>query len=157
MRHYETIIIIDPDISPDAHRNLFEKAEGLIDSNQGQLVEFDKWGNKRLAYEIRKKQRGYYVRLDYCGHGNTVYALESAFRIDERIMKFMTILIESDADPKQLIAAAESRKQAAETPAEEAAEQPAGIEDTATDGEAATETDTLEEEAKEPADAEEDH
>lgn len=111
MRHYETVFIADPDIPSDVQQNLFEKARTLISDNAGELINFDEWGNKRLAYEIRKKQRGHYVRLDYCGGGDTVSSLENAFRIDERILKFMTVLLDQEADPVQLKAAVEAARQ----------------------------------------------
>jgi small subunit ribosomal protein S6 len=118
MRHYETILIADPDLSPDVHQTLFEKARNLVSGNAGDLIDFDEWGNKRLAYEIRKKQRGHYVRLDYCGSGATVSSLENALRIDERVLKFMTVLVDTEADPEQLKAALEASRQPAK-PVEE--------------------------------------
>lgn len=132
MRHYETVFIADPDISADVQTNLFDKARTLISDNAGDLIEFDEWGNKRLAYEIRKKQRGHYVRLDYCGSGETVSSLENAFRIDERVLKFMTVLLDKEADPEQLKAAlaasqepeAEPAKTTEEDTAKTAAETP---------------------------------
>lgn len=125
MRHYETVFIADPDIPPDVQNNLFDKARTLISDNAGELIDFDEWGNKRLAYEIRKKQRGHYVRLDYCGSGETVSSLENAFRIDERVLKFMTVLLDKEADPDQLKAAVEASRQPAETEVE-TTEEPAG-------------------------------
>jgi small subunit ribosomal protein S6 len=123
MRHYETVFIADPDLPADVQTDLFDKARTLINDNDGELIEFDEWGNKRLAYEIRKKQRGHYIRLDYCGSGATVSTLENAFRIDERILKFMTILVNEEADPEQLKAAVEA-KQASETTEEKSGEGP---------------------------------
>ncbi|MEW6076777.1 MAG: 30S ribosomal protein S6 [Thermodesulfobacteriota bacterium] len=119
MRHYETVFIADPDLSPDVHQNLFEKARNLISGNAGELIDFDEWGNKRLAYEIRKKQRGHYVRLDYCGSGATVSSLENALRIDERVLKFMTVLVDPESDPEQLKAALEASRQPAKPAADE--------------------------------------
>ena len=122
MRHYETIFIADPDLPADVQASLFDKAKTLISDNAGELIEFDEWGNKRLAYEIRKKQRGHYIRLDYCGSGGTVSSLESAFRIDERVLKFMTVLLSKEADPEQLKAAIEENRQAAASSEESADE-----------------------------------
>jgi small subunit ribosomal protein S6 len=119
MRHYETVVIADPDLSPDVQQTLFEKTRTLISGNAGELIDFDEWGNKRLAYEIRKKQRGHYVRLDYCGSGATVSSLENALRIDERVLKFMTVLVDTEADPEQLKAAVEASRQPEKTVAAE--------------------------------------
>ena len=59
MRHYETVFIADPDIPQDVQEILFEKARTLITGNAGEIINFDEWGNKRLAYEIRKNQRNF--------------------------------------------------------------------------------------------------
>ncbi len=151
MRHYETVFIADPDIPADVQTDLFDKARTLISDNAGELIEFDEWGNKRLAYEIRKKQRGHYIRLDYCGSGDTVSTLENAFRIDERVLKFMTILLNEDADPEQLKAAVEASQQASETTEEKASDGPA---ETATETVAETATESAAEAAETPDQAE---
>jgi small subunit ribosomal protein S6 len=126
MRRYETIFISDPDISEDDRKQLFEKTTELIDSYKGFLVEFDDWGTKKLAYEIKKKGRGYYVRLEYCGDGNLVAEMERSFRIDDKVMKFLTIVLDKDADlekVKEELAAKEAEeKEAREKAAAESAE-----------------------------------
>lgn len=98
MKRYETVFIADPDITEDLRVQLFEKVKTLITAEGGVLLEFDDWGNKKLAYEIRKKTRGYYVKLDYCGEGTLVKEMERSFKIDERILRFLTILLDNDAD-----------------------------------------------------------
>ena len=77
----------------------------------------DDWGLKRLAYEIKKKPRGYYVRLDYCGTGALVDEMERFFRIDDRVLKYMTVLLDKDVDVegvKEEMARAASEAEAAE-------------------------------------------
>ncbi len=98
MKRYETVFIADPDITEDLRVQLFEKVKTLNTAEGGVLLEFDDWGNKKLAYEIRKKTRGYYVKLDYCGEGTLVKEMERSFKIDERILRFLTILLDNDAD-----------------------------------------------------------
>ncbi len=98
MRRYETFIIIDPDLSDEERSPIFEKVKGLIQQEKGFLVMLDEWGPRRLAYEIKKKSRGYYVRLDYCGTGKLVDEMERSFRIDDRVMKYMTVLLDKYAD-----------------------------------------------------------
>ncbi len=98
MRRYETFIIIDPDLSDEERSPIFEKAKDLIQQEECLLVMLDEWGAKKLAYEIKKKSRGYYVRLDYCGTGKLVDEMERFFRIDDRVMKYMTVLLDKYAD-----------------------------------------------------------
>jgi small subunit ribosomal protein S6 len=102
MRRYETIAIVDPDVSPEARVPLFERCQEIISQQNGMMVLLDEWGTRKLAYEIRKKLRGYYVRFDYCGNGDLVQELERFFRIDERVLKFLTVLIDEDVDPEKV-------------------------------------------------------
>ena len=98
MRRYETFIIIDPDLSDEERSPIFEKVKDLIKQEECLLVTLDEWGGRRLAYEIKKKSRGYYVRLDYCGTGKLVNEMERFSRIDDRVMKYMTVLLDKHAD-----------------------------------------------------------
>jgi len=113
MRRYETIFIIDPDLSEEERTPLFERLKDLFPQHNGLLVVIDEWGAKKLAYEIKKKARGYYVRLDYCGTGILVNEIERFFRIDDRVLKYMTVLLEKNVDietVKEEIARAEAEK-----------------------------------------------
>ena len=98
MRRYETIFIADNDLSEEDRSPIFEKLKDLIQQHSGLIVMVDEWGSKKLAYEIKKKARGYYVRLDYCGSGFLVNEIERFFRIDDRILKYMTVLLDQDVD-----------------------------------------------------------
>lgn len=128
MRRYETITIMDPDLSEDGRVPVFERIQDVIAKEGGTLVEFDHWGNRKLAYEVRKKTRGYYVRIDYCGNGAVVDEMERFFKIDDRVIKYMTVLLDKEADPEKILAekaAAEiaaAEPEAAETAEPEAAE-----------------------------------
>jgi small subunit ribosomal protein S6 len=113
MRRYETIFIVDPDLSDEERSPLFERLKPLFPQLDGFLVMVDEWGTKNLAYEIKKKKRGYYVRLDYCGTGPLVNEIERFFRIDDRVLKYMTVLLEEDVDLESLkaeLARAETEK-----------------------------------------------
>ena len=113
MRRYETIFIIDPDLSEEGRVPLFERLKDLFIQHNGLLVVVDEWGARKLAYEIKKKARGYYVRLDYCGTGILVNEIERFFRIDDRVLKYMTVLLEKDVDienVKEEIAKLEAEK-----------------------------------------------
>jgi small subunit ribosomal protein S6 len=107
MNHYETIFIVDPDTPGTDQDTIFEKVKNMI-ARDGKLLMFDDWGNRKLAYEIKKKRQGRYVRLDYCGNGGLVEEMERTFRLDFRILKFMTILLAQDVDPEALMPIAES-------------------------------------------------
>ena len=96
MRRYETFVIIDPDLSQDIRDQVVERVEELIAQMDGFLVLTDDWGERKLAYEIKKRARGYYVRFDYCGLSPLVNEIERFFRIDDRALKYMTVLLDKD-------------------------------------------------------------
>ena len=113
MRRYETFVIFDPDLSEEQRAPVIDRIQETITKENGFLVEVDDWGSRKLAYEIKKKFRGYYSRLDYCGGGPLVNELERFFRIDDRVLKYMTVQLEATADLEKIkeeIAQAEAQK-----------------------------------------------
>ena len=102
MRMYETIFIADPDLQDEVRKDLFEKFKNILVQEGGILANFDDWGNKKLAYEIAKKSRGHYVCMTYGGTGTLITELERNFRLDDKVLKYMTILLEKDIDPEAL-------------------------------------------------------
>jgi small subunit ribosomal protein S6 len=128
MRRYETFVIIDPDISQEQRTLLLERVKELITQMNGFLVFEDDWGDRKLAYEIRKKERGYYVRFDFCGEAELINEIERFFRIDDRALKYMTVLLDKDADLEKIKeeqAAAESKRELERAAAEKAREEEA--------------------------------
>ena len=124
MRRYETFVIFDPDLSEDQRAPVVDRIKETITKQDGFLVEVDDWGSRKLAYEIKKKFRGYYSRLDYCGGGPLVNELERFFRIDDRVLKYMTVQLEESADLEKIkeeIAQAEAEKAEKERSRSEAA------------------------------------
>lgn len=112
MRRYETIFIVDPDLPDQDRQVVSDKTTDIVTQFGGFVVEVDDWGNRKLAYEIKKKRRGYYIRLDYCGTGEMVDEIERFFRIDDRVMKFMTVLLDKEVDVDQLKAELEQQEAA---------------------------------------------
>ncbi|MCD6585560.1 MAG: 30S ribosomal protein S6 [Desulfobacteraceae bacterium] len=112
MNHYETIFIVDPDTPETDQDSIFEKLKSMI-SVDGQLIMFDDWGSRKFAYEIQKKKQGRFVRLDYCGEGVLVDEIERTFRLDYRILKFMTVLLAKDVDPESLMPVVEDEPETA--------------------------------------------
>lgn len=120
MRRYETIFILDPDLSEEQRKLVLDRVMDLTTQYKGFLVESEEWGSRKLAYEIKKKVRGFYVRMDYCGAGDLVSEMERSFRIDDRVLKYMTILLAEDADLEaikaEMAAKAEKQTQAGSEP-----------------------------------------
>jgi len=102
MRRYETVLIVNPDLGEELRQPVFDRIRELIPQKGGLLVGFEEWGMRKLAYEIQKKPRGYYARVDYCGGGELVNEMERQFRIDDRVMKYMTVLLDPQADMERI-------------------------------------------------------
>ena len=102
MRKYETVFILDPDVKDQARTDLFDRVKNIITKENGILLNFDAWGNKKLAYEIKKKLRGFYVCITYGGTGSLVKELERNLRLSDDVLKFMTLLLSDDVTVEQL-------------------------------------------------------
>lgn len=128
MRRYETFIIMDPDLSEDQRQSVIERVKEIMAQMAGFLVRIDEWGSRKLAYTIGKKERGYYVRFDFCGSGQLVNEMERFFRIDERVLKHMSVLLDPQPNLdriKEEMAKAEAEAQKPAESAPVAAIQPA--------------------------------
>ncbi|MBA3013217.1 MAG: 30S ribosomal protein S6 [Proteobacteria bacterium] len=122
MRKYETVFISDPDLQDQARLDLFDKVRNIIAKENGILLNFDDWGNKKMAYEIKKKLRGHYVCVTYGGTGDLVKELERNFRLTDDILKFMTILLSDDVTVESLEKEVADAQEAAKAAEELAAE-----------------------------------
>ena len=130
MRRYEQIVILDSDLSEDTRQPVFDRLKELIPQYNGFLIDIDEWGQKKLAYEIKKKPRGFYAQIDFCGLGDLVDEMERFYRIDDRILKYMTVMLGKEADLEGIKAEmtereAKKAEAAAKAAEEEAAKQAA--------------------------------
>ncbi|HHE74344.1 MAG TPA: 30S ribosomal protein S6 [Desulfobacteraceae bacterium] len=124
MRRYEQIVILDSDLSEDERSPVFGRLKELIPQYKGFLIDINEWGQKKLAYEIKKKPRGFYAQVNFCGFGDLVDEMERFFRIDDRILKYMTVLLDKEADVEAIkTEMAEKEAQKAEAVAKAAEEE----------------------------------
>jgi len=118
MRRYECVVIIDPDISADDRDAVKARIQEIITQNGGEVLQVEDWGVKKLAYLIRKKAKGAYILFDYCGMGPVVAEVERFCRISDKCLKYMTVVIDTHADPEAIkaeIAAGKTRATASVT------------------------------------------
>ena len=91
MRDYELLYIIKPDVAEEAIDGIVEKFNGILVKEGATVAEVDKWGKRRLAYEINKKYReGYYVLVKFNGPATAVDECERLMKIDDSILRQMT-------------------------------------------------------------------
>jgi small subunit ribosomal protein S6 len=63
----------------------------------------NEWGKRKLAYEVRRFDKGHYVVLDFCGLPEIVKELERNLKLDDRVLKYLTVKIDEDVDPEDLV------------------------------------------------------
>jgi small subunit ribosomal protein S6 len=126
MRHYETVLIINPNLSDDDHKEVVKKYDDLIAKEKGVVVKIDEWGKQRLAYELKRFDKGAYVLMEYCGEHDLTKTFARALKLDDRVLKFQTIKLADRVDPESLIkqqTEAEQEPEAAEAETEDKAEE----------------------------------
>jgi len=126
MRRYETVFIVTPDSSEEELQAVADKFRGVITGMNGKVAAYDEQGKKSLAYNIKKQSKGYYVLMDYLGHTDVVAELERNMRLDDRILKYLTVKLADQVDPATVEAAKPKPKKEADTTevAEEEAQSP---------------------------------
>jgi small subunit ribosomal protein S6 len=102
MRRYETIFIVRPNIAEDEIEAITSKATATIESDGGIIFRINNWGLKKLAYLIKKESQGYYVYVDYAGVPASVAEIERIFRIDDRVLKYLTVKLSDSCDPEEV-------------------------------------------------------
>jgi len=128
LREYETNCIVQPEISDEGIATLRERFEGILERSGADRLAWDDQGKRRLAYEIESFQKGHYLVLSYLDDGKVVRELERVARMEESVIRFLTILaneevIDLEARKKEAAELEEERnRKAAEAAAREAEE-----------------------------------
>ncbi len=127
-RRYETLIMLAPNLPAEELAAFKEKVAGIMESGQGQPVSFEDWGRRRLAYPVRKEMFGHYLLYDFQGSPELAAELERNLKIDEKVFKYLTLLLDkkfTDEDlekAKENLLAEAARREAEKAKAREAAE-----------------------------------
>ena len=90
VNQYETVFILTPVLSEAQIKESVEKFEQIITNNGGEIVQKKHWGLKKLAYPIQKKNTGYYHLVEFKSEGTLIDVLETQFRRDEKVLRFLT-------------------------------------------------------------------
>ncbi len=88
---YETTFIINASLDDPQIDAVAEKVKDLIVKNGGEMMEFVKWGRKRFAYPIKKRNNGFYIVMEFRAPGDIVSKLERHFHLDENVLRFIVI------------------------------------------------------------------
>jgi small subunit ribosomal protein S6 len=93
-RSYETAFIFSPTLDDSALEQIMAKIEELVKREGGTVDKWDRWTKRRLAFPIKKQTDGHYVFLAFQGEPASIETLGAAYRLDEAILRHMTINLE---------------------------------------------------------------
>ena len=116
-KSYETTYIVNASLEDSQIEAAVTHVAEVIERNGGAITATNRWGRKRLAYPIEKKNNGFYVNVEFNGPGQLIAQLERAYLLDENILRFLTIQLDKHA-------VAAKAKMAAETASPEPVEAP---------------------------------
>ena len=105
VNRYETVFIVTPVLSEEQMKEAVKKFSDMVKENGADIVHEDNWGLRKLAYPIQKKSTGFYHLIEFKCEGELIHKMETEFRRDERIIRFLTVKME-----KHAIAFAEKRR-----------------------------------------------
>ena len=123
MRTYETLYIVHPEVVGDDLVALIEKYRKVLTDQQAVVLKADNWGSRALAYQVKKQARGSFVLTVFEAGPTVVAELERRMRIDEKVIKYQTVLFEGTLAAAPVVekpAPEEVEPVAEEAPADEA-------------------------------------
>ncbi|PSQ95673.1 MAG: 30S ribosomal protein S6 [Bacteroidetes bacterium SW_9_63_38] len=114
---YELTYVISGVVQQNQVDDIVRKINHLVESNDGDVLEVDEWGNQRLAYEINRKRSGYYVNMYFKAPGSLIERLERELQINDDVLRYLTLRM----DAKMQRHYEQRKKREAQEDAEEAA------------------------------------
>ncbi len=147
MRRYEQVYILRPSLSENEISQVIENTNQLILGDDGAIIFQNKWGMKKLAYQIKKETQGYYVLCDFAATPEVVSEIERKFRIDDSVLKYLTVKLADSITAEEIEAARNEAEAKAIVPDSEEPEKPVPVqaavdeEEPSADGEEEEESD----------------
>jgi len=97
MRRYETIFIASPTLTEEQADALVQSYEGIITEQGGELLKTEKWGRKKLAYEVQKFSEGYYTLIEMNAGATLIAELERRFRNNDSVIKYLSVRMDEQS------------------------------------------------------------
>lgn len=101
MRSYELMLAINPQLEEEELDSLINKFKKLIKHEKGEVTKVDKWGKRKLAYEIKDFQEAYYVVLNFNVDEKNISELERVIKLEEKIIRYLLILLQKTISSSQ--------------------------------------------------------
>ena len=97
MNQYETVFILTPVLSDEQMKETVAKFKTLLTDKGAEILNEETWGLKKMAYAIQKKSTGFYCLLEFKAEPEVIKTLETGYRRDEKIIRFMTVKLDKYA------------------------------------------------------------
>ena len=97
MNQYETVFILTPVLSDEQMKETVAKFKKLLTDNGAEILNEEAWGLKKMAYAIEKKSTGFYCLVEFKGEPSIVNTLETGYRRDEKVIRYMTVRLDKYA------------------------------------------------------------
>ena len=97
MNHYETVFILTPVLSDDQAKETVAKFTKVLKDKGAEILNEEAWGLKKMAYAIDKKSTGFYYLVEFKAEPEVVATLETAYRREEKVIRFMTVKLDKYA------------------------------------------------------------
>ncbi|MFN8415114.1 MAG: 30S ribosomal protein S6 [Cytophagaceae bacterium] len=97
LNNYETVFILTPVLSESQMKDTAQKFVQVLKDNGATIINEELWGLRKLAYPIQNKNTGFYVLVEFQAESTIINTLETEYRRDEKIMRFLTTALEKDA------------------------------------------------------------
>ncbi len=110
-RTYEVMYIINPETAADKIEKLNDAVGKLIEKEGGEVVRMDNIGIRNLAYPIQKKNEGHYVLFEVNGSGQEIAELERRMRVNDMIMRYITVRVDEDRKKSDKVRAKREARQ----------------------------------------------
>jgi small subunit ribosomal protein S6 len=99
MQLYESIFIVRPSLSEEDTNKIIAKMKGVVERSGATLLKLENWGKKKLAYEVKRERKGTFVHLHFRSGGSVVGELERSYRLEDSVLKFLTVRLEQESAP----------------------------------------------------------
>ena len=97
MNNYETVFILNPVLSEDQMKDTVDKFTKVLKDGKADVINVEKWGLRKLAYPIQHKSTGFYNLIEFKSDPQLIKTLETEFRRDEAILRFLTVSLDKHA------------------------------------------------------------
>lgn len=91
MNYYENIFILSPDLDDNTVESVVERVKNVVVKSGGEILKTENWGRKKLAYNLKKQNKGVYIFLIFKAPSPAVYELEIFYKVLEPLLKFMVV------------------------------------------------------------------